>query len=70
MFETVTTPTGNYTLPSLPVGVYDLTVSLEGFSRRVQQGIQTQVAQTERIDLALQVGSSTETVQVIARRRC
>jgi hypothetical protein len=66
LFETVTTPTGNYTLPSLPVGLYDLTVVVPGFSKRVQQGIQIQVAQTERLDIALQVGSSTETVNVVA----
>src|SRR6185369_15772102 len=45
LFESVTTPTGNYTLPSLPVGIYELTVTAPGFSRRVQQNVQIQVAQ-------------------------
>src|SRR5262245_32417351 len=49
LFETVTTTTGNYTITSLPVGSYDLTVEAPGFSRKVQQGIRIQVAQTARI---------------------
>ena len=66
VFETVTTPTGNYTIPSLPIGAYDLTVESPGFSKKIQQGIHVQVAQTARVDLALQVGSSTESVTVLA----
>src|SRR5258706_8870923 len=41
-YETVTTGTGNYTLPSLPVGSYDLTVEASGFGRYLQQGITIQ----------------------------
>src|SRR5260370_806757 len=48
-YETVSTATGNYTLPSLPVGTYDLTVEAPGFSRYVQQGITIQVVLTARI---------------------
>src|SRR5438093_11225812 len=44
-YETVTTPTGNYTLPQLPAGLYELTVSAAGFGNFVQQGIRVQVAQ-------------------------
>jgi hypothetical protein len=64
VFETVTTPTGNYTLTSLPIGLYDLTVESPGFSKKVQTGIRIQVAQTVRIDVALQVGAATESVTV------
>src|SRR5262245_16973168 len=58
LFETVTTPSGNYTLTSLPIGVYELTVEAAGFSRKTQQGIRIQVAQTARIDVGLQIGST------------
>ena len=34
--ETVTTATGNYTLPALPVGVYKLSVSHAGFSKATE----------------------------------
>ena len=65
-YETLTTDTGNYTLPSLPAGVYNLSVSAAGFSKYVQQGIRIQVVQTARIDVVLQVGSTAESVTVNA----
>src|SRR5438270_10076052 len=66
VFETVTTDTGNFTLPSLPAGNYDLTVSAAGFNKYIQQGIQVQVVQTARIDVVLKVGSANESVTVSA----
>jgi Carboxypeptidase regulatory-like domain/TonB-dependent Receptor Plug Domain len=63
-YETVSTPTGNYTLPQLPAGVYELTVASSGFNNFVQQGIRVQVAQTDRIDIVLQVGTTTGSVTV------
>ncbi|MBC8165333.1 MAG: carboxypeptidase regulatory-like domain-containing protein [Bryobacteraceae bacterium] len=66
IFQTVTTPTGNYTLPSLPAGLYDLSVELSGFKRVSQQAVQVQVAQTARLDFVLQVGTTTDTVTVTA----
>jgi hypothetical protein len=64
--ETVTTETGNYTLASLPAGVYDLTVELPGFKRFISQGVRVQVAQTTRIDAVMEVGTPSETVTVTA----
>ena len=63
-YDTVTTGTGNYTLPSLPAGRYSLKVSAPGFSQYVQEGIEVQVAQTARIDVILKIGQSTDTVTV------
>jgi len=65
-FRTVTTSTGNYTIPSMPAGNYDLTVEVSGFKKFQQQGIRVQVAQTARIDIGLQVGATTESVTVTA----
>ena len=65
-YETVTTDTGNYTLPSLPSGPYDLTVEASGFNRYIQTGINVQVAQTARIDIVMRVGSTSESVTVNA----
>jgi hypothetical protein len=65
-YDTVTTGTGNFTLPSLPAGVYNLSVSAAGFSRYVQQGIRVQVVQTARVDVTLQIGSTAESVTVTA----
>ncbi len=37
--RTVTTSTGNYTIPSLPVGLYDVSVEVPGFKKHLQRGI-------------------------------
>lgn len=44
--KTITTATGNYTLPSLAVGVYEVTIELAGFSKASQPRVQVQLAQT------------------------
>lgn len=64
--QTVTTETGNYTIPALPVGAYTLSVEHTGFSRYEQTNIAVQVAVTTRIDISLQVGQSTQAVEVVA----
>jgi hypothetical protein len=66
LFRTVSTSTGNYTIPSVPAGTYDLVVELAGFKKFQQTGIRVQVAQTARIDISLQVGATTESVTVTA----
>src|SRR5438093_3777368 len=65
-YETISTDTGNYTLSQLPPGVYQLSVELPGFKRYVRQGITVLVAQTLRIDVALEVGAATDEVTVNA----
>ena len=65
-YDTVTTATGNYTLSSLPAGVYEVIVSAPGFSKSVQQGLRVQVAMTIRVDVILKVGSTNESVTVSA----
>src|SRR6266705_1865382 len=54
VFQTASTDTGNYTLAQLPVGPYELTVSVSGFKKYVRSGLNVQVAQTSRIDVALE----------------
>jgi hypothetical protein len=65
-FRSETTSTGNYTIPSMPAGSYDLSIEVPGFKKFQQQGIRVQVAQTARIDVVLEVGSTTESVTVTA----
>jgi hypothetical protein len=65
-YETITTPTGNYSLGQLPAGTYDLSVGYAGFKKFAQQGIAVQVAQTERVDVVLEVGSTADTVTITA----
>ncbi len=65
-YQAATTSTGNYTLAQLPAGVYQLTVSVSGFKQFTRQGLTVHVAQILRIDVALEVGSLTESVTVNA----
>ncbi|HYP13666.1 MAG TPA: TonB-dependent receptor, partial [Bryobacteraceae bacterium] len=65
-YESVSTGTGNYTLVSIPAGVYNLEVASPGFGKFVQQGIRVQVAVAARIDVTLQVSSTSESVLVTA----
>src|SRR5438874_3780637 len=66
VLRTATTGTGNYTIPQLPVGSYELSVTSAGFKKYVRPGIDVGVAQTVRWDVTLEVGASTETVTVNA----
>jgi hypothetical protein len=63
-YETISTETGNYTLPELPAGPYQLSVELPGFKKYVREGITVLVAQTLRIDVTLEVGAANEEVTV------
>lgn len=58
--------TGNYTIPQLPAGTYELTVAVPGFKKLVRPGLIIQAAQTIRVDAVLEVGNATESVTVEA----
>src|SRR5215467_8369067 len=56
--------TGNYTLPQLPAGTYQLTVELPGFKKFVRPGVTIAATQIACIDARLEVGANTEAVTV------
>ena len=60
-----TNTTGEYVAPSLPTGNYTVTAELRGFKRISQSGIPLGVDQKLRIDLVLQVGEVTESIEVV-----
>ena len=64
VYQAATTSTGNYTLAELPAGSYELSVSVPGFKKYVRRGLTVEVAQTLRIDVALEVGTASESVTV------
>jgi hypothetical protein len=66
LYKTSSTNKGNYTIPQLPPGPYELTVTASGFKRYVRGSITVAVAQILRVDVALVVGGVTETVTVQA----
>ena len=64
--STLSSASGNYVLPLLPVGEYDVTAEVAGFKKNTVSGIVLQVNQEVRVDITLQVGAVTETVNVSA----
>jgi hypothetical protein len=58
--------TGRYSLPGLSIGNYQLEVSSAGFKGYVQKGIQLQVASNPNINVKLEIGSVTESIQITA----
>ena len=55
---------GDYTITNLAPGFYQLVAEHEGFRRTVVGEIELLVNQTARLDLVLQVGAVSETVEV------
>ncbi len=61
---TKTTTTGEYRLSNLPAGSYAVTVSATGFSPTQTKGVQVVLNQTQTSNFTLQVGATTQTVEV------
>ncbi len=64
--STETNASGVYVFADLPGGAYRVTVEHPGFSRAVRDGVDVLVNSTVRVDVALQLGGITETVNVVA----
>src|SRR5277367_6090260 len=60
MYHAAGSTTGNYTLPQLPTGTYEVTVTVTGFKKFIRQNILVPVAQTVRIDVTLEVGQISD----------
>lgn len=64
-FGTVTSQEGFYSTPPLNVGNYTVSVEMQGFKRAVRSGIVLAVDQRANVDVTLEVGAVTESVQVV-----
>ncbi|MBE3123182.1 MAG: TonB-dependent receptor, partial [Planctomycetes bacterium] len=62
----VTDARGYYRLTDLQPGSYVLTAELSGFAKYERRGVELRVALNIAVDIVLQVGALTETVQVMA----
>ena len=62
--RTTTDAMGNYVVPYLIPGLYDVSAEREGFKKITRTGITLQVDQKARVDLGLQLGAVTERVEV------
>jgi hypothetical protein len=58
---------GDYAISSLPVGSYTLTAVATGFKTYTQSGIVLEGGQQARLDLSLQIGSTSETIEVLGQ---
>src|SRR5688572_28890813 len=63
-YDTQTTDSGLYRFPTLPVGIYKLSVEATGFKGSQVENVTLTVGQTTTQDIKLEVGAPTETVTV------
>lgn len=61
---TVTNDSGNFRIPFLIPGQYQLTVGKAGFKTQVLPDVQVRVAEPVEVRVSLQVGEATESIQV------
>src|SRR2546422_154168 len=59
-----TNATGNYTVPFLVPGIYDVQAESSGFKAAIRRGVDLQVGAAARIDFALEVGEISQRVEV------
>src|ERR1700756_634235 len=66
LVRTVTTSDdGSYAAPELPIGNYSVSVEKAGFKLGVVTGIKVEASSERRADVALQIGQSAQTVEVL-----
>jgi Carboxypeptidase regulatory-like domain/TonB dependent receptor len=66
VYQAGSSETGNFTLPQLPVGTYELSATLPGFKKFVRPNLTVGLAQIVRVDVKLEVGAAGDQVTVEA----
>src|SRR5262249_30975083 len=61
---TVTSPSGTYVMPALPIGAYKVSAELSGFGTTIKDGIRLAVGDTLSLDFTLKVATVSETITV------
>src|SRR5215831_10953763 len=64
--STISGAEGTYTLPQLPVGVYDVTAEVSGFKTATTRGITLDVSQQREVDFTLTLAGAQQQVEVTA----
>ncbi len=64
--KTTSDKAGQYVVPFLPPGEYQVQVEMHGFKKDVRNGMTLQANEHPIIDMTLQIGNATETVSVTA----
>src|SRR6266581_1834417 len=60
----ISSDSGSYNVPLLPVGAYELTTTMPGFKQQVRTGINLVIGQEAVIDMTLEVGAAAEQITV------
>lgn len=63
--EAVAQTNGNYVLPQLPIGIYDVTIEAPGFKGVRHENVALQVGQIRTLDVELAVAPATTQIEVI-----
>src|SRR5215469_14704252 len=63
-YSATSSESGNYVIPNLPPGQYQLKVTFTGFAPYTQTGVELRVGQTATINVTLKVQASGENVTV------
>ncbi|MFN0166363.1 MAG: TonB-dependent receptor domain-containing protein [Bryobacteraceae bacterium] len=61
-----TNASGEYTFPLIEIGEYTVRVELQGFRTQSVSGLKVETQQKARVEVVLEVGAVTETVDVVA----
>jgi hypothetical protein len=64
--QTVSGEAGEWRIPALPVGTYEVSFELDGFKRLVRSSITVDAAAPRSLPVTLEIGGVTETIQVSA----
>ena len=63
-YSSVTNEAGRYSFPQVSVGTYTIKVSAPGFREQLQSGVTISIGSTINLNIALQVGSTSQSVMV------
>src|SRR5882724_11422689 len=64
--DRITNQSGEYTFPLIEIGEYTLRAEMQGFRSQAVTGLKVETQQKARVDVVLEVGAVTETVEVAA----
>jgi hypothetical protein len=65
-YTTTSSAGGNFSIPFVQPGTYDVTAEAKGFKRELRQGVSIDVSQKVNLNFSLQLGAVTEEVTVKA----
>ena len=55
---------GEYRIPFVPPGIYDVTAQHQGFKTQTQQALRVEIQQTRTVNFGLELGATAETILV------